>query len=218
MMSKKIAVVLSGCGFLDGAEINETVLALLAIEEAGCSYQAYAPDVDQYHVINHMAGEEASETRNVLVESSRIVRGNISSLDKLKPEDFDALILPGGYGVAKNLSDFAMRGKDLTINPELLSVCSRFCALKKPAGYICIAPVLLTTIYGNGVTCTIGNDKDTASIIDDTGGVHQTAAVDDIVIDADRKVVSTPAYMLANNLIEARTGIKKLVEAVVGMI
>ena len=216
-MSKKIAIVLSGCGFLDGAEINETVLALLAIEEAGCSYQVYAPDIDQYHVVNHMTGEETSETRNVLVESSRIVRGNISSLDKLKPEDFDALILPGGYGVAKNLSDFAVRGKDLTINAALLAVCSRFHALKKPAGYICIAPVLLTTIYGEGVTCTIGNDKDIAGIINDSGGIHQAAPVDDIVIDADRKVVSTPAYMLANNLMEARTGIKKLVEAVVDM-
>ena len=216
-MSKKIAIVLSGCGFLDGAEINETVLALLAIEEAGCSYQVYAPDIDQYHVVNHMTGEETSETRNVLVESSRIVRGNISSLDKLKPEDFDALILPGGYGVAKNLSDFAVRGKDLTINGALLAVCSRFHALKKPAGYICIAPVLLTTIYGEGVTCTIGNDKDIAEIINDSGGIHQAASVDDIVIDADRKVVSTPAYMLANNLMEARTGIKKLVEAVVDM-
>ena len=217
-MSKKIAVILSGCGFLDGAEINETVLTLLAIEEAGCSYQAYAPDIDQYHVINHMTGEETSETRNVLVESSRIVRGNISSLDKLKPEDFDALILPGGYGVAKNLSDFAMRGKDFTVNPELLAVCSKFYTLKKSAGYICISPVLLTAIYGDGVTCTIGNDKETADIINDCGGVHQAAPVEDIVIDADRKVVSTPAYMLANNLMEARTGIKKLVEAVVGMI
>ena len=121
-MSKKIAVVLSGCGFLDGAEINESVLTLLAIEEAGCQYQVYAPNIDQHHVINHITGKETSESRNVLVESSRIVRGKVLPLDDLNSNDFDALILPGGYGVAKNLSDFASAGKDFTINNQLLKI------------------------------------------------------------------------------------------------
>ena len=217
-MSKKIAVVLSGCGFLDGAEINESVLTLLAIEEANCDYQVYAPNIDQHHVINHFTGEETSESRNVLVESSRIVRGEISPLEALEPDQFDALILPGGYGVAKNLSDLASTGKDVSINRSLLDICLAFCRLKKPAGYICIAPALLPKIYGEGVVCTIGNDEETASIINACGGVHEQTAVEEVIIDAERKVVSTPAYMLANNLVEARTGIKKLVDAVVSMI
>ena len=217
-MSKKIAVVLSGCGFLDGAEINESVLTLLAIEEADCDYQVYAPNIDQHHVVNHFTGEETSESRNALVESSRIVRGQISSLEELDPDQFDALILPGGYGVAKNLSDFASTGKDVTINQSLLDICLAFRRLKKPAGYICIAPVLLPKIYGKGVVCTIGSDEETASVINNCGGVHEVKAADEVVIDSERKVVSTPAYMLANNLMEARTGIKKLVDAVVSMI
>ena len=217
-MPKKIAVILSGCGFLDGAEINEAVLTLLAIEEAGCHYQAYAPNINQHHVVNHITGEETAETRNVLIESSRIVRGNALPLDNLDPRVFDALIVPGGFGVAKNLSDFAMKGKAFTINPELLDICSTFAVLGKPAGYICIAPALLPKIYGDGVACTIGNDKDTADIIGDCGGVHKESTVENIIIDAERKVVSTPAYMLADNLIGARTGIKKLVDAVVDMI
>ena len=217
-MSKKIAVVLSGCGFLDGAEINESVLTLLAIEEAGCDYQVYAPNIDQHHVVNHFTGEETSESRNVLVESSRIVRGEIAPLEELDPDQFDALILPGGYGVAKNLSDFASTGKDVTINQSLLDICRAFCRLKKPAGYLCIAPALLPKVYGGGVVCTIGNDEETAGVINACGGVHEKTAVEEVIIDTERKVVSTPAYMLANNLIEARTGIKKLVDAVVRMI
>lgn len=216
-MSKKIAVILSGCGFLDGAEISEVVLTLLAIEEANCCYQTYAPDRDQRHVINHMTGEEMSESRNVLIESSRIVRGKALPLDSLDAHAFDALMMPGGYGVAKNLSDLAISGKDFSIDSQLLNICSTFRRLNKPAGYICIAPALLPKIYGEGVVCTIGNDSDTAAVIDACGGVHQQSGVSDIVIDAERKVVSTPAYMLDNGIVAARAGIKKLVDAVIGM-
>jgi len=217
-MSNKIAVIFSGCGFLDGTEINEAVLALLAIEEANYQYEVYAPNIDQHHVINHITGEECSESRNVLVESSRIVRGKALPLENLNPHDFDALIIPGGYGVAKNLSDFASKGKDFSINSQLLHICLTFHTLNKPAGYICIAPALLPKIYGDGVICTIGNDKDTARAISACGGVHKEVSVEEVIVDTERKVVSTPAYMLANNLVEARIGIKKLVDTVIGMI
>ena len=216
-MSKKIAVILSGCGVYDGAEINEVVLSLLALEENDIDYQCFAPDIDQHHVINHLTGDESSETRNVLQEAARIVRGDCKPVTELNAADYDGLLIPGGFGVAKHLSDLAFKGPSFTINKQFLAACLSFKEAKKPAGYMCIAPTLLSKIYDN-IHCTIGNDTDTASVIESNGGTHKNTAVNEITIDEANKVISTPAYMLAENISQAKSGIFKLVEALKAML
>ncbi len=208
---KKVAVILSGCGVFDGAEIHEAVLALHAVEKNGAVWHCFAPNVEQRHVINHVTGAEMTETRNVLVESARIARGNIQDVAKLDINQFDALLLPGGFGAAKNLSDFAIAGSDCVVQPDVASACQAFAEVGKPAGYICIAPVLIPTIYKKGVSGTIGNDKATAAAFVQLGGTHHTCSVDNIVYDEDNNVLSTPAYMLAENISQAASGIEKLV-------
>ena len=139
----RVAVVLSGCGVYDGAEINEAVLTLLCLEQQGASYQCIAPDIPQMHVINHLTGEPVQgESRNVLVEAARIARGNIQDLAKARVDDFDALLVPGGFGAAKNLSDFAVVGAGMTVQPDFLKLAREFHQRGKPIGLICIAPVM----------------------------------------------------------------------------
>ena len=215
---KKIAVILSGCGVFDGSEIYETTLTFLAIEHNGATYQCFAPDIEQTHVINHLTGEVMEgETRNVLVESARLCRGNCKSLDELNVEDYDGLILPGGFGAAKNLSDFAFKGAEATINDQVFKACRAFADVKKPVGFICIAPALVPLIYKPGVQVTIGNDKDTAEAINKMGSVHVNCTVDDFHVDLVKKVVTTPAYMLAENITDAQKGIDNLVTELVSM-
>jgi enhancing lycopene biosynthesis protein 2 len=217
-MMKNVAIILSGCGVFDGAEIFESVITLLALDARGAKYQCFAPDIQQHHVINHLTGEVMEgETRNVLVEAARIARGDIKKLEELNVDDFDALILPGGFGAAKNLSDFAMKGPDCTVHPVVESVCKAFAEKGKPAGYLCIAPAMLARIYGSKVKMTIGNDAETAKAVEAMGAVHINCAVTDVVEDSDCKLVTTPAYMLAKNIGEAATGINKLVDKVLEM-
>ncbi|KPH94863.1 isoprenoid biosynthesis protein [Pseudoalteromonas porphyrae] len=214
---KKIAVILAGCGVYDGAEINEAVLTLLHIAKAGASYQCFAPDIDQLHTINHLNGEEMQPNRNVLVEAARIARGDIKALTELTANDFDGLIIPGGFGAAKNLCDFAIKGSDAQVNPQMLRACQAFANANKPAGYMCIAPAMIPLIYNTGVKATIGNDANTAHAMQKLGAQHVGCAVSDIVIDEQYKLVSTPAYMLAQSILEADAGIEKLVGAVLRM-
>lgn len=209
---KKIAVILSGCGVYDGAEIHESVLTLLALEQNGLDYQCFAPNIQQMHVINHLTGDVAEgESRNVLVEAARIARGNIKDLAEAKASDFDAAVLPGGFGAAKNLCDFAVKGSDCTVNSDVERFIKAMAAEKKPVGFICIAPAMIPRLYGEGSKLTIGNDKDTADAIEAMGGVHMACPVEDIVYDEERNLVSTPAYMLAGSVSEAASGISKLV-------
>ncbi|MGR3038840.1 isoprenoid biosynthesis glyoxalase ElbB [Vibrio vulnificus] len=212
---KKVAVILSGCGVYDGSEIHEAVLALHAIEKAGANWHCFAPNVDQLHVINHKTGEEMSETRNVLVESARIARGNIDDVVKLNVEEFDALLLPGGFGAAKNLTNFAISGAECQVNESVAKACRDFAQAGKPAGYLCIAPVMLPLIYGAGIEGTIGNDAATAAAFNQMGGDHKACGVDDIYHDAKHNAFSTPTYMLAGSISEAANGIEKLVNALV---
>ncbi|MBT1450257.1 isoprenoid biosynthesis glyoxalase ElbB [Glaciecola sp. XM2] len=214
---KKVAVVLSGCGVFDGAEIQESVLSLLHIAKAGASYQCFAPDVAQMHTLNHITGEEMGEPRNVLIEASRISRGDIKPVDELDAASFDALIVPGGFGAAKNLSDFAVNGANCNIEKSTFEALQSFAKAKKPAGYICIAPAMIPLIYGESAKATIGTDPDTAAAINTMGGQHVECAVRDIVIDEANKLVSTPAYMLAESILQADEGIKKLVDEVLNM-
>ncbi|UVE17642.1 isoprenoid biosynthesis glyoxalase ElbB [Pseudomonas sp. LS44] len=213
-MNKKVAVILSGCGVYDGAEIHESVITLLRLDQRGAEVQCFAPNIAQLHVINHVTGEEMPETRNVLVESARIARGNIKDLRDAKVEDFDALIVPGGFGAAKNLSDFAINGSDCTVQPEVLALAKGFAAAGKPVGLICIAPSMAARIYGEGVICTIGSDADTAAALEAMGASHEECTVGEVVEDAQHKLVTTPAYMLAQSISEAASGINKLVDRV----
>ena len=211
----KVAVILSGCGFLDGAEIHESVLTLWALEQAGCQYQCFAPDMEQMHVVNHLTGEVAAETRNVLVEAARIARGNIQDVATANAAEFDALILPGGFGAAKNLSDFAVKGAECSVQPAVLAFCKAMAAQHKPLGFICIAPAIIPHVYGEGTKVTIGTDAGAAAAIEQMGGIHVACPVDNFVVDEAHKVVSTPAYMLAGNIMQAASGITKLVQEVV---
>lgn len=213
-MSKKIAVILSGCGVYDGAEVHETVLTLLRLDQQGAQVQCFAPDKPQMHVINHLTGEEMPEQRNVLVESGRITRGQSKDVRELKAADFDALIMPGGFGVAKNLSDFAIKGADCTVDADVLAAIGEFRDAGKPIGLMCIAPALSARIFGAGVTCTIGNDEGTAAALEAMGAKHQVCAVDNIVFDAGHCLVTTPAYMVAQSISEAASGINELVDKV----
>lgn len=212
-----IAVVLSGCGVFDGSEIHESVLTLLALEENQASYQCFAPNIQQHDVINHQNGEIMDESRNVLIESARISRGEIKNINDLKVEAFDGLIFPGGFGAAKNLSDFALKGKGCTIQPDILKTAQAFIDADKPIGFICISPAMIPQIYEKKIQLTIGNDAKTAEQIEAMGGKHLSCPVEEIIIDKTNKVVSTPAYMLANNLLEAASGIRKLVAQVISL-
>ena len=215
---KQVAVILSGSGVFDGAELHEAVLTLLAIEQEGASYQCFAPDIEQLHVVNHLTGEVAEgETRNVLVESARIARGNIKPVTDCDVNAFDTLILPGGFGAAKNLCTFAVDGDKCTFNEEALSVCKAFAQAKKPAAYACIAPALAAKVYGNKTKMTIGDDESTAGGLNALGATHVECPVDEVVVDNDAKLVTTPAYMLAQSVSEANASISKMVKTVLAM-
>lgn len=219
-MSKKVAVLLSGCGFLDGAEIHESVLTLLALDQKGVSYTCCAPNAPQPDVVDHLTHKPEPGSRNVLHESARIARGEIKPLTAIRVRDFDGLILPGGYGVARNLCDFASMGANCTVNSDVERLVGEFLDAKKPIGAICIAPVLIARIAGKcGVraTLTIGDDPGTSQAITAMGCTHQNCAVTEIVVDAEHKIVSTPAYMLGPGPAAVFEGIRKCVERVVGM-
>ncbi|MFO7752694.1 MAG: isoprenoid biosynthesis glyoxalase ElbB [Desulfobacteraceae bacterium] len=217
-MGKKIGVVLSGCGVFDGTEIHEAVLTLLALDRAGAEAVCMAPDMDQHHVINHLTGEPTEEKRNVLLESARIARGEIKDLKTVSSGDIDALIMPGGFGAAKNLSDFAFSGPDAEVNPDLKKLILELNKEKKPVGAICISPAALAkALYGKGIKVTIGNDVSTAAAIEATGSRHENCPVDSVVTDEENRVVSTPAYMLGPGIKDVAEGINKLVEKVLSM-
>ncbi len=214
----KIGVVLSGCGVYDGSEIHEAVLTLLALDRAGAEAVCAAPDMEQLHVIDHITGETMDEKRNVLVESARIARGNIKDLKSLSASELDGLILPGGFGAAKNLSDFALKGADAAVHPEVKRILNEMADAGKPIGAICIAPATLTKAMAERKPeVTIGNDIGTAAAIEKMGGCHRECPVEDIYVDTKNMVVTTPAYMLAPGIKEAAVGIEKLVNKVVEM-
>ena len=221
-MAKRIGVILSGCGVYDGSEIHEAVITLLAIDRAGAEAVCMAPDVPQMHVINHLAGEPAEgESRNVLVESARIARGNIKDLAKVKAAEIDALILPGGFGAAKNLCDFAVKGPDCSVNAEVARLIKEMYAAKKPIAAVCIAPAVLARVLGStnvSPQLTIGTDTGTAEALNKMGTEHIQCPVREFVVDRQNKLVSSPAYMLAGRISEAAEGIEKTVQALIGLI
>ena len=218
----KVGVVLSGCGVNDGAEIHESVITMLALDRAGAEMVLMAPNIDQLHVVNHATGEEIEgESRNVLVESARIARGEIKDIVDVTSEEIDALIFPGGFGVVKNLCDYAMTGADCSVNPDVYRLVSEVHRSEKPIGVICISPAMMGKVMekmGEKVSLTIGNDEQTADDLTTMGAKHVTCPVQEIVVDKEKKVVSTPAYMLAGRISEAADGIEKLVKEVLNLI
>ena len=215
-MSKKIAVILSGCGNKDGAEIHESVMTLWAIHKHGAEYQCFAPDIDQHHVLNFITNQEMPEKRNVLVESARIARGDIKDLKTYKAEDYDGLVMPGGLGAAKNLSTFAFDGPHCVVNKEAERAVKETAALKKPIGALCIAPAIIAKILGD-VTVTIGQDPETAAAIAQMGASHQQTTHGEIIVDRQHKIVTTPCYMLNARVDQIGDGADNLVTAVLEM-
>lgn len=217
-MSKRVGVLLSGCGVFDGAEIHEAVLTLFFLDRAGAEIVCAAPNIDQIHVLNHLTQQEMDEIRNVLIESARIARGNIMDLKELDAQKIDALILPGGFGAAKNLSNFAIHGPDSTVHPEVQRILEQMLNAGKPIGALCIAPATVTrALSAHHPEVTIGTDVGTAAAIETMGGHHRACNVDDIVVDQKNRIVTTPAYMLGSGIQEIAVGIEKLVNKVLAL-
>lgn len=209
----KFAIILSGCGVFDGSEIHEATMTMLAVTRNGGSYDIFAPDVIQHHVINHINGTEMDETRNVLIEAARIARGKIKALTEYRVEDYDALMLPGGFGVAKNLCTYALDGTEFTISKVVEEALKSTHAAGKPIGALCISPVLLAGVF-SGIDVTIGKDKATAHDIEKLGAVHIESGPGEIVIDNKNKIVTTPAYMLDSTIADIADGADNLVKAI----
>ncbi|MDR1793403.1 MAG: isoprenoid biosynthesis glyoxalase ElbB [Bacteroidales bacterium] len=212
-MRKKIAIIVGGCGHKDGSEIHETTMTMLAVAKQGADYQLFAPDREQYHVLNHLTGEVMNEKRNLLIEAARIARGNILPLEKFNVENFDAVIFPGGFGVAKNFFDYALKGVDCQVDTEIASIIKSTHAAQKPIGALCISPVLIAKVIDN-VTITIGKDAATASDIQTMGSKNINADYNDVVIDRKNKIFSTPCYMLNVDIAQIAEGAENLVKAI----
>ncbi len=212
MEKKKFAIVLAGSGVFDGAEIHEATLTMLAIMRQGAEYSCFAPDIPQHHVINHITGEEMNETRNVLVESARIARGEISPLSEFDGKEFDALIFPGGFGAAKNLSTVAFDGAGASVNADVENAVNQMVELKKPIGALCISPAFIAKILKD-VNVTIGQDKGTAEAIEAMGATHVLTDHGDVVFDENMLVFTTPCYMLDANILDIDDGANNIVKA-----
>jgi len=210
--ARTFAVVLAGCGVYDGAEIHEAVMTLYAIDKSGSSYQIFAPDIAQHHVVNHLTGKPTGETRQVLVEAARIARGKIKPLKDFTADDFDILMFPGGFGVAKNFCSYAFDGASCTVNPEVELAIRSMHAAGKPIGALCITPVVLAKILGN-ITVTIGQDARTASDVQSMGATHQPTRHREVVIDRKNKIVTSPCYMLDATVTDIADDAMKTVEA-----
>lgn len=217
--SPKIAVVLAGCGFKDGSEIRESVLSLTALSQCGAEVSCFAPDIE-IDEIDHLNFKPTGKKRSLLHEAARIARGEIKPLESASSKNFDALVLPGGFGVAVNLCSFATEGPQCKVVPSVEKFIDGFIAEKKPIGAICIAPALVAKVFQKhgGVKVTLGNDEGAAKAIEAMGAKHISAPVHESVVDADRKVVTTPAYMYGDAALkDIYRGIEKCIQQVVEM-
>lgn len=215
----KVAVILSGCGHLDGAEIRESVLTLLYLDQQGADVELFAPNAPQSDVVDHLKGNPTGESRNMLTEAARIARGRIRDMAQLNASDFDALLIPGGFGVAKNLCDLAQKGIEAKVNPEAERVVKAFFEADKPIGAICIAPALLALILRDkGLTLTIGEDEDTAQLIGSLGHTHVECSSESAVVDHVHRIATCSAYMRDDRLSPIASGIEKVVYETLAMI
>ena len=213
---KKFAVVLSGCGVYDGSEIHEGTMTMLAIIENGGAYEIFAPDIPQHHVINHITGDEMDETRNVLIESARIARGKIKPLTSFDAKDFDALIFPGGFGAAKNLSTFAFDGPECKVNDDVRKAILSMTKAGKPLGALCISPVIMAKVLGE-VDLTIGQDKGTADAIEAMGAHHRITTHGEVIVDQKYNLATTPCYMLDATILQIAEGARNIVKTMTEM-
>ncbi len=217
-MAKKVGVLLSGCGVYDGSEVHEATLTLLFLDQAGAEAVCMAP-ASEFEVVDHILQKPTGEKRNMLTESARIARGELQNLKDVQAADLDGLILPGGFGAAKNLSDFAAKGADAVVHPEVERLLKQMHKAGKPIGAICIAPATVArALAEKSPEVTIGNDMGTASAIETMGAKHMACSVDMIHVDQANRLVTTPAYMLGPGIKEVAQGIEKLVKQVVSMI
>ncbi|MBU8869347.1 MAG: isoprenoid biosynthesis glyoxalase ElbB [Gemmatimonadales bacterium] len=219
-VTKKVAVILSGCGVFDGSEIHEACAALLALSRAGAEAVICAPAGNQMHVVNHLAGEPNEQaTRSILEESARIARGEIQPLAKIKANEVDAVLLPGGFGAAKNLSTFAVNGDQCMVNEEVAGFLKSANKEGKPIGAMCIAPVILARVFGNDLhpRITIGNDPTTAGMINNMGAEHVDCPANEAVVDQENKFVTTPAYMTAGSIAEVFDGAAVFVDKLLAL-
>ncbi|XP_008280151.1 ES1 protein homolog, mitochondrial [Stegastes partitus] len=220
-MGKRVAVVLAGCGVYDGSEIHEASAVLVHLSRGGASVNMFAPNIDQMHVVNHLKGEPSQESRNVLVESARLARGNIQDLSKLSVKDHDAIIFPGGFGAAKNLCTWAVQGKDCSVNDEVKATLQAFHSEGKPIGLCCISPVLAAKVFP-GCEVTVGLEKDskypnttdTAAAINQLGCKHVNKSISESHVDEKNKLVTTCAYMCDAPIHEVFDGIGSMVQDV----
>ena len=215
---KKIGVVLAGCGAQDGAEIHESVITLLALDRANVETIIMAPDMNQFHVINHLKGGTMDPARNILVEASRIARGNIVPVGTISGNQLDALVFPGGTGMAKNIFDYSMTGPDCIVIKDVERLVMEILKDNKPIGAICIAPVMIAKVLqnmGRKGLVTGGYNQQISLDINAMGIEVQKVGPEDIVIDHDNKIISTPAYVEAKSIREVAIGIEKLIEKVV---
>ncbi|XP_017547938.1 glutamine amidotransferase-like class 1 domain-containing protein 3A, mitochondrial [Pygocentrus nattereri] len=220
-MGKRVAVVLAGCGVFDGSEIHEASAVLVHLSREGASVKIFAPNIDQMHVVDHLKGAPTEEKRNVLVESARLARGDIQDLSQLSVKEVDAIIFPGGFGVAKNLCTWAVQSKDCSVNEEVKTVLQAFHSEKKPIGLCCISPVLAAKVFP-GCEVTVGHDKDerfpdvpdTAEAISQLGCKHICKNVHETHVDEKNKIVTTCAFMCKAPLHEIFDGIGVMVQDV----
>ena len=220
----KFAIVLSGCGVFDGSEIHEAVFTMLAVDQSGCTYQCFAPNTWQARTIDHFTGHAVAiagdeDNRNVLAESARIARGEIKDLAEFKAKDYDAVIFPGGFGAALNLSDFAVNGAECDVNVEVRRAIEESYREGIVIGAMCIAPTVIARVLGkHGITITVGNDKKVAAGLAKMGARHQDCAATEVCVDSEHKIVTTPCYMLANSLKDICTGTRNLVDEMLELI
>lgn len=208
---KKFAVILNGCGHLDGSEIHESVMTLLAIDRNECSYTVFAPNEPQYHVMNHLTRQPMEGERNMLVEAARIARGDIHELSEYNPADFDALMLPGGFGVAKNLFTYAFDGPNARVLEAVRKAIVDTHAAGKPIGALCISPVLVAKVLGD-VTVTVGSDPGTAKDVETMGAANVNTQITEVISDKQNMIFSTPCYMLPASISDIAESAENLVE------
>lgn len=220
----KIGVLLSGCGVYDGAEVQEAVLTLLAIEEIGAEAVCIGVNEPQFHVINHISGEEMGETRNMMVEASRISRGNITEISQISPADLDALVIPGGFGSAKNFTSWAFHGPQSEINPKVKLLIVNMINVGKPIVALCVSPVVVAkALEGSSIKAdvTIGTDqedspydiKEFSDGIEQTGALTEMKSIREIQVDTTNKIITAPCYMMDANILDVRKNIRSAIEA-----
>lgn len=219
-----IGVLLSGNGVYDGAEIQEAVLTLLAIDEMGWNAVCISVDKPQHHVINHLTGEVMDESRNMLVEAARIARGQITPIDSISPADIDALVIPGGFGSAKNFTSWAFDGPESTILPEVKLLLVNLVNVGKPIVALCVSPVVVAKAFeGSSIhpTLSLGSASESSPYdinsfnegLRATGAIAQERTIREVLIDPTNRIICAPCYMMDARITEINANIKQAMVA-----